>query len=203
MSIHAVYFDLGGVILRTEDKAPRTALAESFGMTYEALEKIVHGGGPDGSAARASIGLLTEEQHWQNVIKILKLPESEITRVENAYFAGDRLDWDLIDFIRSLRSKVKVGLISNAWSGLHPWMISQKFDTAFHHLTISAEVGMGKPDERIYLYALEQLNARPEEAIFVDDVPANIAAANALGIHGILFKSAGQTMAEINQLLAD
>lgn len=202
MSIRAVYFDLGGVILRTEDKGPRTALAESFGMTYEEIEKIVHGGGPDGSAARASIGLLTEEQHWQNVVKMLNLPESEIARAENAYFAGDRLDWDLIAFIRSLRSKVSVGLISNAWSGLHPWMISQEIDTAFDHLTISAEVGIGKPDERIYLYALEQLKVRPEESIFVDDMPANIAAANALGIHGILFKSAEQAIAEINDLLA-
>ena len=122
--------------------------------------------------------------------------------MENAYFAGDRLDWVLIDFIRSLRTKVQVGLISNAWSGLRPWIISQKFDDAFDHMTISAEVGLGKPDERIYLYALDQFNIRPEEAIFVDDVPANIEAANALGMHGILFKTAEQATADIKTLLA-
>jgi HAD superfamily hydrolase (TIGR01509 family) len=201
MTIRAIYFDLGGVILRTEDKGPRTTLAASFGITYEAIEKIVHGGGPQGSAARASIGLLTEEQHWLNVVQALNLPESEVTRVENAYFAGDRLDWALINFIRSLRPSIQVGLISNAWSGLRTWMMEQKFDDAFNHLTISAEVGMGKPDERIYLYALEQFNIRPEEAIFVDDMPANIEAANVLGMHGIHFKTTEQTIAELKKLL--
>ena len=96
MSIRAVYFDLGGVILRTEDKVPRTKLAESLGMTYEAIESVVHGGGVDGSAAQAALGQITEEQHWQNVVRALNLPESEISRVENSYFAGDRLDHTLL-----------------------------------------------------------------------------------------------------------
>ena len=124
MSIRAVYFDLGGVILRTEDKVPRTRLAESLGMTYEAIESVVHGGGPDGSAARAALGQITEGQHWQNVVRALNLPESEIARVENSYFAGDRLDQTLLALMHSLRPSIKVGLISNAWSGLRAWISS-------------------------------------------------------------------------------
>src|SRR5687767_3843026 len=109
MSIRAVYFDLGAVILRTEDTAPRTKLAENLGMTYDEIVEVVHGGGVDGSAARAALGLITEEQHWLNVVRRLNLPESEIPRVEDAYFAGDRLDKTLLDFIRSLRPGIKVG----------------------------------------------------------------------------------------------
>jgi hypothetical protein len=60
MSIRAVFFDLGGVILRTEYQAPRQRLAESFGMDYDDIDKVVFGGGADGSAAKATVGMITE-----------------------------------------------------------------------------------------------------------------------------------------------
>ena len=41
MSIRAVFFDLGGVILRTEYQAPRQHLAEKLGMEYDDLVKVV------------------------------------------------------------------------------------------------------------------------------------------------------------------
>jgi putative hydrolase of the HAD superfamily len=131
----------------------------------------------------------------------LNLPESEIQRVEHAYFAGDRLDQTLLDFMRSLHPAIKVGLISNAWYGLRKWIIGQKFDDVFDHMTISAEVGLAKPDARIYQHALEKLGRRPEEAIFVDDVPANIEAAKRLGMQGLIFQEAEQVIAEIRKLL--
>lgn len=198
MTIRAVYFDLGGVILRTEDKGPRTELAQSLGLDYDGMDHAVFGP----SSIDASIGAMSEEQHWHNVVRAFNLPESEVARVRQAFFAGDRIDYSLVNFLRSLRPAYKVGLISNAWSGLREWMINQEIDDAFDHLTISAEFGGGKPEPGIYLYALDQLNIRPEEAVFVDDMPANIAAANTLGMHGILFKTAEQTIGELKTLLA-
>jgi len=44
MTIKAVFFDLGGVILRTEYQAPRQHLAERLGMEYEDLSTLVFGG---------------------------------------------------------------------------------------------------------------------------------------------------------------
>src|SRR5436190_7090287 len=115
MSIRAVFFDLGGVLLRTEYQSPRQLLAEQFGMDYEDIERIVFGGGPNGSAARATLGQITEEEHWQAVMKMLKLPASEAQRVEAEFFGGDILERLLIQFIRSLRRNYKTGLIYNAW----------------------------------------------------------------------------------------
>ena len=198
MTIHTVYFDLGGVILRTEDKGPRTALAESLGLDYDGMDYAVFGP----SSIDAATGVISEEQHWRNVVRAFNLPESDVARVEQAFFAGDRVDYSLVNFLRSLHPTYKVGLISNAWSGLRKWIIREKFDDAFDQMIISAELGTGKPDPRIYLHALEQLNTRPEEAVFVDDVPANIEGAKALGMHGILFKTAEQTMTELKNLLA-
>ena len=199
MSIRAVYFDLGGVILRTEDKGPRTKLAESLGLDYDGMDRAVFG---SESSRQASVGIISEEQHWQNAVRALDLPESEIPRIIEIFFAGDQIDHALVGFMRSLRPATKVGLISNAWSGLREWILDHKFDDTFDYMTMSAEVGFAKPDARIYLHALEKLNVRPEEAIFVDDMPANVEGAKALGMRGVLFKSSQQAIADVKSLLA-
>lgn len=201
MSIKAVFFDLGGVILRTEYQAPRQHLAESFGMDYDDIDKVVFGGGPNGSAARASVGEITEEEHWLNVMKILKLPASEYERVRDEFFAGDVIDHEILNFLRSIKPKYKTGLISNAWSGLRDYIVREKFDDAFHHMIISAEVGVVKPSAKIYHIALEQLRVSPNEAVFVDDVLENIEACEKIGMKGILFTSPDLALQQLKEML--
>lgn len=201
MSIRAIFFDLGGVLLRTEYQAPRQHLAEEFGMDYEDIERLVFGGGSNGSAARATIGQITEEEHWQNVMKLLKLPASESKRVEREFFGGDVVDRILLDFLRSLRPKYKTGLISNAWSGLRNYIVREKFDDAFDHMIISAEVGVAKPSAEIFHIALNQLEVSPNEAVFVDDFIENIEACQKIGMKGIHFRDSESAMKQVKTLL--
>lgn len=198
MTIKAVFFDLGGVIVRTEYQAPRQHLAESLGMDYEDIDKIVFG---SVSAARASIGEIDEEEHWRNVMKTLKLPASEYPRVREEFFAGDVIDREIVEFLRTIKPKVKTGVISNAWSGLRNYIQREKFDDAFHHMVISAEVGVAKPDARIYHIALEQLQVKAEEAVFVDDVLENIEACEKVGMKGVHFKDAKSAIKQVKSLL--
>ena len=198
MSIRAVLFDLGGVILRTEYQAPRQHLAEEFGMDYEDIDKIVFSGN---SAARASVGEITEEEHWRNVMKILKKPTAEYERIRADFFAGDVIDHTILNFLRSIKPQVKVGLISNAWSGLRSYIEREKFDDVFDHMTISAEVGAMKPSARIFEFALEQLQVKAKEAVFVDDVLENIEACEKLGMKGIHFKDPESVLEQLKALL--
>jgi len=201
MTIKAVFFDLGGVILRTEYQAPRQRLAESFGMDYDEIDKVVFGGGPNGSGDRAVIGEITEEEHWLNVMKLLKQPASEYERIREEFFGGDVIDHEILDFLRGLKSNYKVGLISNAWSGLRNYIVREKFDDAFHHMVISAEVGVAKPDPKIYHIALDQFQVQAGEAVFVDDFIENIEACEKLGMKGIHFKSRESALHQLKQLL--
>ena len=201
MSIKAVFFDFGGVIVRTEYHAPRQHLAESFGMDYDDIDKVVFGGGANGSAARASIGEITEEEHWQNVMRMLKLPASETERVRDEFFAGDVIDHEIVEFLRSIKPKYKTGLISNAWSGLRNYIEREKFDDAFHHMIISAEVGVAKPDPKIYHIALEQLQVQPNEAVFVDDFYENIEACEKVGMQGIHFKDPKSALGQLKKMI--
>ena len=198
MSLRAVFFDLGGVIVRTEYQAPRQRLAEEFGMDYDDIDKLVFG---TPSAARASVGEITEEEHWRNVMKILKRPANEYERIRDDFFAGDVIDHTILNFLRSIKPKYKVGLISNAWNGLRSYIEREKFVDAFHHMTISAEVGVTKPSAKIYEFALEQLQVKAKEAVFVDDVHENIEACEKLGMKGIHFKDPESALKQLKALL--
>ena len=198
MSIKAVFFDLGGVIVRTEFQAPRQQLAERLGMEYEDLSKIVF---DSDSGIRATMGEITSADHWAVVLKRLKRPASELSLIRDEFFAGDIIDRTLVEYIRSLRGKYKTGLISNAWSDLRDFVVREKFDDAFDKMIISAEVGAAKPEPKIFQIALEQFGVKPKEAVFVDDFYINIEGCEKVGIKGIHFKDAESTLQQLKKLL--
>jgi|CXWL01.1.fsa_nt_gi putative hydrolase of the HAD superfamily len=198
MSIRAVFFDFGGVIQRTEYQAPRQHLAERFGMDYDDIDKLVFA---SESARRASMGGITEDAHWSNVLTRLKRPASEMQIVKDEFFGGDVVDHSLVNFIRSLRGKFHTGLISNAWSGMRAHLEKERLIELFDTVVISAEVGVMKPEAGIYSIALEQANVKAEAAVFVDDVQANIDACQQIGMKGILFHNPQKAADELKQLL--
>jgi len=198
MTIRAVFFDFGGVIMRTEYQAPRQHLAERFRMDYDDIDKAVFG---SESARRASVGEITEEAHWLEVLKRFRQPVSAMKTFKDEFFGGDVIDRQLVDAIRSMRGRVHTGLISNAWSGLREFIVSEKIMDVFDTVVISAEVGVVKPSARIYEIALEQANVKAKDAVFVDDMPANIEACEKAGMTGILFKDPQEVLAQLNRLL--
>ena len=62
---------------------------------------------------------------------------------------------------------------------------------------VSGDVGMVKPDPRIFRLLLDRYGLRAEETIFVDDNPDNVAAACQLGLHGIVFHGAEELRSAI------
>jgi epoxide hydrolase-like predicted phosphatase len=198
MTLNTAFFDLGGVILRTEYQAPREHLAERLNVSYEDLSKTVF---ESESARQASFGEIKTDQHWAIVATKLGRPASEIGSLRSEFFAGDVLDRELIDFIRSLRLKHKTGLISNGWPDLRDYVVRNNFDDAFDEIVISAEVGLLKPAPAIYRLALERVQAAPEEAVFVDDSTVNVEAANAMGMRGILFTTTQEVLQELGDIM--
>jgi epoxide hydrolase-like predicted phosphatase len=198
MTIKAVFFDLGGVIVRTEFQAPRQQLADRLGMDYDDLNRIVF---DSETGIRATIGEISSEEHWAFVLQRLKRSASELATIRDEFFAGDIVDRTLLEYIRSLRGNYKTGLISNAWSDLRDFILREKFDDAFDALIISAEVGAAKPDPKIFQVALEQFGVSPSEAVFVDDFYENIKGCEKIGMKGIYFKDPETALKQLRKLL--
>jgi putative hydrolase of the HAD superfamily len=198
LSIEAVFFDLGGVILRTEHQAPREHLAERLALSYEELVRLIFEGE---SARRAALGQISAQQHWEAVAGRLGQSAADIASLRDEFFGGDVLDRGLLDLIRSFRPARKTVLISNAWLDLREYILRNRFADAFDSIIISAEVGVVKPDPAIFRMALQAVAATASQSVMVDDFPENIAAARALGMRGILFREPHAAQAELARLL--
>jgi putative hydrolase of the HAD superfamily len=199
MPIRAIFFDLGGVILRTEYQTPRQYLAERLNMEYDDLVRLVF---ESDTSRKASIGALTADEHWAALMVRLKRPVSDAQKIRDEFFGGDVLDHELIQLIRALHGQsYKTGLISNAWDDIRQYIVRQKFDDCFDSITVSAEVGVVKPEAKIYQVALEQVQIQADEAVFVDDFPANIEGCEKVGMQGILFKDPDEVKQKLKALL--
>jgi len=114
-------------------------------------------------------------------------------------FGATALDEVMLELIRSLkRSGLKTALLSNSWgSGGYP---RDLFPDLFDVVVIS-EVGMRKPEERIFRHTAQLLGLEPNECVFLDDIEANITAAQALGIVGLLHEEPARSVTWLRDLL--
>lgn len=108
-----------------------------------------------------------------------------IEQIQN-HFETATIDQAMVDLIRSLRGTYLTGLLSNAHSDeARPKLLKHQIDALFDEIVISAEVGHAKPSPEIFFHILKQLAVKPSEAIFIDDNPGNVAAAELVGIKAI------------------
>jgi epoxide hydrolase-like predicted phosphatase len=199
MPIRAVIFDVGGVILRTEKQEGRRKWEMRLALKERELSQIVWSSAP---SARATVGKGTESEVWAFVASLFKLTDEQLQELQRDFWSGDHLDEELMRFVRDLRPRYRTGIITNAWPGSRTFLtdklgIADAFDT----IVISAEEGVAKPDLSIYKIAVERLDTKFEEAVFVDDVAENTQAARALGMHGVEFKNTQQAVVELGALL--
>jgi epoxide hydrolase-like predicted phosphatase len=199
MTINAIIFDLGGVLLRTADFTPRERLATHLGMSRQELAEFIFGGESGDQAQRGDINV---QQHWDNLAAQLHMSRLEFNQVLGEFFGNDELDQSMLEYIRGLHQTYQTGLLSNAFGDLRE-IISERwhFEDAFDDMIISAEVGLVKPDVRIYQLAVEQLGVKAAEAVFIDDMQRNIEGAMKADLQGIHFINPQQLRFDLDQLL--
>jgi len=115
-------------------------------------------------------------------------------------FAATTLSQPMLELLRQLRAAgVRTALLSNSW-GVTGYP-TQLFPELFDAVVISAEVGMRKPEERIFRHAAQLLGLPPGECVFVDDLEANVLAAEALGMTGVWHTDPAETVARLGALV--
>ncbi len=199
MAIRAVVFDIGGVLEIT----PRTGWAERWetllhlppGGLRDQLVEVWRGG---------SVGAITEAEVERRTAALLGFDQAQ----HDAFMADiwaeylGTLNAELNDYFIGLRPRYRTGILSNSFVGAREReQATYGFVDRCDLIIYSHEVGLAKPDLRIYALTCERLGVRPDELIFLDDVAVCVAATNEQGIYGILYRDNAQEIGEIEALL--
>ena len=115
-------------------------------------------------------------------------------------FSGSTMAVPMQAAVQAIRAAgLRTALLSNSW-GMADYP-RHLFPGMFDVVVISGEVGMRKPEERIFRRAAGLLGLDPAECVFVDDIEANTQAAEAIGMTAILHHDPVTTLAQLGELL--
>jgi putative hydrolase of the HAD superfamily len=199
MGFRAVVFDIGGVLEFTPPMGMAEKWADRLGLAPGELPERL-----GNVFAAGQVGTLTEAEVHAHIGEILALAPADVDA-----FMGDlwteylgTLNAELTTYFAGLRPAYRTGIISNSFVGARERERERYgFEQLTDEIVYSHEAGISKPDPRIYELACERLGVLPEEMIFLDDVEPNVAAAQDLGAHGILFVSTTQAITDIEAAL--
>ncbi len=194
--IKTIIFDVGGVLAECSNKILFSNIAKAFNITwdevYAAVKKLV----PEIQA-----GKISDDEFWKRFSEITgkPLPENHEKLLYEYYEECSPIKQDVLELARELRAKGYQTPILSDTIETHARINWKRLYPEFDPVVLSCEVGMKKPDKRIYELLLKKIKFKPEECVFIDDKPENIKAAEELGMHAMLFKDIKQLKRELKK----
>ena len=172
----------------------------------EVMRKLIehaYEGGVDGenvihALERGELSALEFERHLAARLittdGVPPIAEGLLTRM----FAGFQRAEPMYGMLREARAAgLRTCLLSNSWANEYP---REGWEELFDAVVISGEIGMRKPEPRIFEHALGRVGLAAPECVFVDDIEANVMAARSLGIVGVHHRDPEPTITELERL---
>ena len=186
--LRGVIIDWGGV-LTNSIRETVAAWLEAEGVAWESYAAVMRPWLEDAYYAGAT----------GNPVHALERGECTVEEFEQMFAASLPVP-AMYDMLRALRAAgFRTCLLSNSW-GPGDYQ-REDFPELFDAVVISGEVGMRKPEHRIFLHAAELIGLTPDECVFIDDIEANVAAAVACGMAGVRHEDPRLTAERLTTLL--
>lgn len=201
MALRAVIFDVGGVLTHED---PIERLVERWhrrsGIDAELLSQAVAAVDP----RAAETGALSEREFTTGLAR-----RFDLTAGQAAEWMADMWDWYCGDsnevmraYARSLQPAYVTAILSNSFDGARGEEARRfQFEQDFDPIMYSHEVGLAKPNPRVFEHTLLTIGCEPADAAFVDDRIENVDAAAALGVRAIHHTNSETTIAVLDRLL--
>lgn len=192
--IKALIFDMGGVLI----KHPRDILYKKCVAVFNVPEKKIHN-------AYLTLrdeyhrGTMGEKEFLGKLAAKLKVKAPRTLLWSEAYNHCYRPKKRVLSIVEALRKNYKVGLLSNAEITARNAMRNH-FVHMFDSVIFSCDIGLIKPEPKMYHRIMKDLNVKASEAIFIDDKLKHVNGARAVGMHGILFKDYIKLKKELKKL---
>ena len=190
------YFDMGNVLLSFDYDTATAKMAAVSGATPEACKQV----GYEGELfVKMETGEVSpNEFHKQFCAATGTTSDGDaLLRARSDMFALIVPTARIVTQLKGVRKRV--GLLSNT-SPDHFEFCREEFGVIgnlFDVYVLSYEVGVMKPDPKIYEVAIERAGISPEQIFYVDDREENVSGAKDAGIDAVLFTGAGQLLADL------
>jgi len=201
--IKAVVFDMGGVLLKLNIERCVRKFKEDAG--FKDIEYYLDSYHQKGFIGDFEEGRINEEEFYAECLKHCA-PGSTMETVLNCFvglLAG--LNDEMIDFIRSIRGKYDLYLLTNnnpisrrEFDGLMD-KTGLPSSIVFKKQFYSYELHMQKPSREIFIKVIDEIGCKPEEMLFIDDGKKNIDAASAFGIKTVQYVPGVDLISALNQ----
>lgn len=193
----AVIFDYGNVLSAPQGPAEVEMMTSILDVTADHFHQVYWR-----FRLAYDEAALDDVSYWHQVARQLSrsLAEEQIARLVEA----DSQSWAYPDRVlpqwaRELRAAgIKTALLSNMPTSVRDHILRCHWLPRFDQRIFSCDVRVAKPAQAIFQHCLIGLNVNPQEVLFLDDRPENVEAAEALGLHGIVCKTADQAARDIS-----
>lgn len=147
----------------------------------------------------ADEGKISNDKFWDKIRILLKTDE---TKIDYQIKKVNNIDWEVLSFIKFLKQKYKTAMISNVSNGYIEQIFKNiELNNYFDEIVISANLGILKPDSRIYRYAADKLGVAPSECIYTDDKFALVEGAQRTGMKGFTYISIEDAKKQIEKII--
>jgi len=198
-----VAFDVGGVLMRVgRSRDFEETWQKRLGMTQAEFGRALASVDPDGLAFTGRLSEAQFKARHSNALELSAAQADEFMAEMWATSCGE-LDAELAAYAASLRPRYSTAILSDAIDGARPWNEAlYGFEQLVDVIIYSYEVGLAKPDPKVYRLLCDRLAVSPGEVVFLDDRPENVKGASELGIHALIHESTAQSIKAVEALLA-
>lgn len=191
----AIVFDFGGVMtMEPNREAVVHFLCTSFDLSAEGFEQVNQDKRKAVKAGR------TDAEFWLQYAKDKKvcLPKDWVQSFNTVMKDAIGVNPEMYELVSQLKGKgIPIGMLSNIDDRLARLIRDFGLYEPFDPCLLSCEIGLEKPDPKIYDVLLKKMNLPAKEIVFIDDRIENIEAAQKLGFDAILFTSQEQLQKEL------
>ena len=200
MAYGLVIFDLGGVMVDFEADRLVHQVAQLLGRSFEEVQAAVY---HEELLLPFELGRIRPQVYYNGLKDKLRLSWS-YERFVKAWNDVLRENSDVTGMLRRLHTRHQLMALSNT-NELHLNHMKTTIPSLaiLDHWVASSDVGVRKPDPRIYQLALELAGVRAREAVYVDDRPELVEAGRAVGLTAIRFESGRQLEREFQAIGID
>ncbi len=200
----AVVFDVGGVLERVEDVGLwLTREAARLGLERSAFDERLALVDPRGFMGTGQMSEAAYRRRFMDVFERGDLDADAFMVDMWDWYCGE-LDTELVEFVRGLRPAYQTAILSNSADGARrEEQRRYGFEQLVDVIIYSHEVGLEKPDPRIYALACDRLGVQPREMVFLDDKECIVESARRFGIYAIHHRHTPDSIAAIQALLVE